>query len=252
MFEDLETGTIFEVNKKKYLVLGIFDNFLDNVKREKTYIDEVINNIFNQNFKELNSFIRQFYYCYNFYESKTIKEFVFRALGVTKLEVCEYSTYPNQIESFLTVRLKEQGNVKVIDKIDAQEVKLNLVKNAFFNPHLKHIITTDDVYDTYFKSSYAWLKITAEQKKFLYKYLLKQIDLYADKYRLAKQNGQYCIAKVKHNGKKYFAYVRFAGDWVFAYAMCAIKASLKEKIKVICTENTAPILSVEAKDVSKL
>lgn len=166
--------------------------------------------------------------------------------------VCDYSTYPSNIEPIQIYRLSAAEPLEVVDKLDEKEVKVNLLKGALFNPQLTHIMTTDEVYDKCFKDSYVGLSILEEKKKDLHNYLIQQLKLYSDKYDRAKKTNDFTIAKVKQNGKTYFARVRFSGDYVFVYAICGIRASLACKMRVICTTNTLALFCIEIKNVSKV
>lgn len=252
MFDTMETGLIYYSNKKKYLVLGILDTMLQQVFKEKNTIDGVLYDVSQNNLVSTDGFVKKFLYYGNYYESKTIKEFVFRILGEKTMYVCDYSTYPSNIEPIQICRLSAAEPLKVVDKLDEKEVKVNLLKGALFNPQLTHIMTTDEVYDNYFKNSYEGIRILEEQKKNLHKYLIQQLKLYSDKYEFAKKAHDFTIAKVEHKGKTYFAWVRFSGDYVFVYDVCDIRASLTYKMRVICTTNTLALFCIETKNVSKL
>ena len=252
MFDSMETGLIYSTNKNKYLVLGILDTTMQRVLKAKDIIDEVLYNVSQNNLVFGENFIKKFIYYGNYYASKTLKEFIFRILEEQTMYVCDYSTYPSNIEPIQICRLSVAEQLKIVNKIDEKEVKVNLLKGALFNPQLTHIMTTDEVYDKFFRDSYDGLSILEEEKNDLHNYLIQQLKLYSDKYDVAKKTNDFTVAKVNYNGNNYFATVKFSGDTVFVYAICGIRASLVCKMRVICTTNTFALFCVEAKNVSKV
>ena len=100
MFEPvLETGDIIEVNKKQYLVLGIFNYVIeDTIQNERQiFLNNVLKSVENLHIPEasVSSLIRNLYYYFLYYDSKTVKEFLTRVFAKTNnLLVCEYSSYP--------------------------------------------------------------------------------------------------------------------------------------------------------------
>lgn len=254
MFETvLETGDIIEVNNKQYLVLGIYTHSILNIQLERvTYIDKVLRDVGNKyNPKPVGSYeaVRNMYYYFLFYDSKTIKEFLTRILERdNRLLVCEYSAYPDNMKPESLYKIKGQrGKVGTIKE---EDVKLNLVKNTFLDKSFADICTITEGYNRVFgdvKDS----KITKQQKEYLKKCVTIQLKYKSEEYSTAKYTQSDCIADVCINNKYYLGYVDFKIDYVNVLAYCSQNARLKKKVELVLSDNYDQKLKLDYKDVKK-
>lgn len=253
MFEPvLETGNIIEVNKKQYLVLGIYNHVIAVRQEEKLkYLDDVVRNIANMYIPETSAFYaeRNLYYYFLCYDSKTVREFLTRIFAQNNcLIVCEYSSYPDCMDTKFLYKIK--GPKKIVGKINEEVVRLNLVKGALTNKLLAKICTTTEAYNMVF-SDVLDSKITKEQKDYLKSYLMKQLNCLAEQYYTAKNTLSYCIADVCINEKHYLGYVGFRIDNVEVYSYCSKNAGLMKKVGLVFAVG-APKHIVNFNDVAKV
>ena len=253
MFEPvLETGDIIEVNKKQYLVLGIFNYVIeDTIQNERQiFLNNVLKSVENLHIPEasVSSLIRNLYYYFLYYDSKTVKEFLTRVFAKTNnLLVCEYSSYPYSMKTKFLYNVK--GEIRKVAKIKEEDVKLNLVKRAFTNMLFSKICTTTEVYNETF-SDVKDSKITKKQKDFIKSYLITQLNFIAEQYFTAKKTLSYCIADVCIEHTHYLGYICFTEDNVTVYAFCSKNASLKKKVELIFS-NELPKYHLDFRDVAK-
>ena len=250
----LETGDIIEVNKKQYLVLGIYDlEIKDSIRKErKTYVDEVLKNVENmKKIKPSNFYIarQNLYYYFMFYDSRTIREFLIRVFEQNnRLLLCEYSSYPVSIEPVFLFNLI--GTRKKVGKVKEADVKVNLIKGALLNIFLAYICTTTEVYERVYndvKSS----KITKKQKDYLKNCVMKQLNFMSEQYDTAKRMFSTCIADVYVNKQHYLGYICFTKDHVNVLSVCNKNASLKKKVELLFDKNY-PMFELDFKDVAKV
>ena len=254
MFEPvLETGDIIEINKKQYLVLGIFNYVIeDTIQNERQiFLNNVLKSVENLHIPEasVSSLIRNLYYYFLYYDSKTVKEFLTRVFAKTNnLLVCEYSSYPYSMKTKFLYNVK--GEIRKVGKIKEEDVKLNLVKRAFTNMLFSKICTTTEVYNETF-SDVKDSKITKKQKDFIKSYLITQLNLMTEQYSTAKKTLSYCIADIWIEHMHYLGYIRFTEDNVNVYAFCSKNASLKKKVELIFNNNELPKYHLDFRDVAK-
>lgn len=260
MFEPvLETGDIIEVDNKQYLVLGILKfDIVDCIQKERVnYIDDLLKNVKNMYISKTSPSyaIRNLYYYYLYYDSKTVKEFVTRVFAqVNRLMLCEYSSYPDNMKPDFWLNFVEGTKIRTkrkVGKIEEKDVKLNLMKGAFFNNYLANICTTGEVYEKAF-SDVKDSKITKEQKDYLKSYLMQQLNVLAKQYDIAKNTLSDCIAEVCINNKQYLGYICFQGDHVNVYRYCNKNEGLKKKIELLFYDGDFTMLKLDYKDVTKV
>ena len=256
MFEPfLETGNIIELNNKKYLVLGIFnDEIEDSIQGEKeNYVDKMLKSIKNiYQIKPSGDFLvarRSIYYYFLYYDSKTVREFLIKVFEQqNRLLFCEYSSYPENIKLERLHRVK--GTRKKVGKIKEEGVKRNLVKSAFLDKSFANICTTTEVYNRLY-SDVMDAKITKEQKDYLKNSMMEQLNFMAEQYDTAKSMFSPCIAEVCINNKHYLGYINFTEDHVNVFSICNKNAGLKKKVELLFDSNL-PVYRVAFKDVAKV
>lgn len=255
MFEPvLETGDIIQVNHKKYLVLGIYNHLILNIQQERvTYVDKVLRDVENKSKpKPFGTYeaIRNMYYYFLYYDSKTVKEFLTRILGQNNcLLVCEYSSYPASMK--LESLYKIKGKLKKVENLKEEDVKLNLVKDAFLDKSFANISTTTEVYNRVF-SDVKDSPITKQQKEYLKKCVMEQLNFIAEEYYKAKYMQSDCIAEVCINNKHYLGYIGFTEDHVNVFNICNKNARLRKKVELLFSDNYNQKLKLDFKDVAKV
>ena len=250
----LETGNIIEVDKKQYLVLGIYNYIIDKIRDERiSDLDGVLKNVENMYIPKTSAdyAVRNLYYYFLYYDSKTVREFLTRVLASdNRLLACEYSSYPDHMKPEFLYEIEIKGTRKKVGKIKEETVKLNLVKAAFTDKLFAKICTTTEVYTSVF-SDVIDSKIAKEQKDFLKSYMMEQLNLMAEQYYTAKNTLSYCIADVCINKKHYLAYVGFKIDHVEVCSYCSKNAGLRRKLDLIFTVGE-PKKKLNFSDVAKV